>query len=461
MRRLLQPLSSATTATLRRCFAEARQEISAAEQEHLNQELPPRDLLCELRTTDVAPGDADENEIHVPGDSFGIMQNRVAFLRPIPRSVPSGQWGELMPSGTHPYLCFNEETLRYLCGRYGVSSDDALRALRESRGDINEATELLERWLDIEVGFGSYGLVCLESYSPETFCLVSYSLPSYAATRDDAVLDAIHELTLSAAELPLDVPAERLVEKFTNHWTVEDDTPCAEVLAAYDLGVQRILLLPFGDYSVQGFHILHPVKEDTPNIGVGAAACCLDLRTGIHNRFRFHVERIADSISEHVLQELLHYNQGVHLLRQPYWFRPEYSVEEFVRFKESLLQPSASTFELRYAVLFPSQYNLPGYRNLIEMEKLKIAQHKYEKHYEDFTAPGKWLTSDNAQLQTVAAGGGGPNVPGAAMHNHANDPDSIRSAMETRSGPLRRTLEKSIQAHGDRVFARFYRNNIH
>ncbi|KAG5467063.1 hypothetical protein LSCM1_01244 [Leishmania martiniquensis] len=452
--------AAAHTAT-RRTFASVRGELSEAERRHLDQELPPRELLREMRTTDAAPGEEDEDEIKVPGDSFGIMRNRVPFYKPLQRHTLSGRMGELMPAGTHPLACFNPGTVRRMCSRYGASVDEVVAALRDASGDINLTTELLEQRLDIEVGFGSYGLVCLESYAPEAFCLVSYNLPTFSSTRNDEALDAIHELTLSAAELPLDTPRDRLVDKFVNHWTTEDDVPCRDVLRRYDITVQNILLLPFGDYSVQGFHVLMPVKKETPNIGVAAAACCMDLRTGIHNRFRFHVERIADSVSEHVVQEMLHYNQGVHLLRQPYWFRPEYSVEEFIRFKESLLQPSASTFEMRYAFLFAPQYALPHYRNIIEMEKLKIAQHKYEKHYEDFTAPGKWLTSDNAQLQTVAAGGGGSGMPGGAMHYHTNDPASIKSAMETRAGPLRRTLAQSMQAHGDRVFSRFYRNNPH
>ncbi|KAG5492366.1 hypothetical protein GH5_01285 [Leishmania sp. Ghana 2012 LV757] len=451
----------AASTAARRTFASVPGEISEAERRHLDQELPPCELLREMRSTDTPPGEEEEDEIKVPGDSFGIMRNRVAFYKPLQRQALSGRIGELMPVGTHPLACFNPGTVRYMCSRYGVSVDDVVSALRDASGDVNLATELLEQRLDIEVGFGSYGLVCLESYAPETFCLVSYNLPTFSSTQSDEVLDAIHELTLSAAELPLDTPRDRLVDRFVNHWTTEDDVSCGDVLRAYDITVQNILLLPFGDYGVQGFHVLMPVKKETPNIGVAAAACCMDLRTGIHNRFRFHVERVADSVSEHVLQEMLHYNQGVHLLRQPYWFRPEYSVEEFIRFKESLLQPSASTFEMRYAFLFAPQYALPHYRNIIEMEKLKIAQHKYEKHYEDFTAPGKWLTSDNAQLQTVAAGGGGSSVPGGAMHYHTNDSASIRTAMETRTGPLRRTLAQSMQAHGDRVFSRFYRNNVH
>ncbi|CCW68972.1 unnamed protein product [Phytomonas sp. Hart1] len=252
-----------------------------------------------------------------------------------------------------------------------------------------------------------------------------------------------------------------LVDKFLNHWTIEDGTPCRDVLEEHDIAVNNIILLPYGDYSVQGFHVLYPIKEDTPNIGVAAAACCMDLRTGIHNRFRFHVERIADTISEHIVQEMIHYNQGVHLLRQPYWFKPEYSVEEYIRFKESLLQPSASIFEMRYAALFSVEYGLSGFRNLVELEKLKIAQHKYEKHYEDFTAPGNWLTSDRAQLQSVVAGGGGSNAPGGAMHIQTNEATSVKNAMETRVGPLRRNFENSIQKHGDRIFARFYRKNYY
>ncbi|EPY38929.1 hypothetical protein AGDE_05000 [Angomonas deanei] len=262
--------------------------------------------------------------------------------------------------------------------------------------------------------------------------------------------------------MPLDTPRRELVEKFTTQWSTDDDEIlCRDLLKEYDLTVKDVVLLPYGDYGVQGFFIKDPIKEDVPNIGVAAAACCMDLRTGIHNRFRFHVERIADSVSEHVVQEMIHYNQGVHIFRQPYFFNPEYSVEEFVRFKESLLRPSASTYEMRYAAMFAPGYNLEGFRNIVEVEKLKVAQHKYEKHYEDFTAPGKMLTGDNAQLQTVVAGGGGSNVAGGAMHGGTNQKDTEKTAMETRTGPLRRSLQTSMQAHGDRVFQRFYRNNYH
>ncbi|EAN99687.1 hypothetical protein TcCL_ESM01896 [Trypanosoma cruzi] len=433
--------------------------LTEEERRHLEQELPPRELLREFRTKDQPPDGEGDDDVKVPGDSFGIMRNRVVFYRPIPREVHAGALGELFPEGCHPMRSVNAATLRRLCGRFGVSLEEAAAAMLEAELDINVAVDLLVRRKGIKAPFGSFGLVGFENYAPETFCMVNFILPSFEATRDDEVLDAIHELTLSAAELPLDITKEELLNKFLNHWTIEDGRNCREVMNSFDITAQSIVMLPYGEYSVQGFYIFNPVKEDVPNIGTGAAACCLDLRTGIHNRFRFHVERVADSVSEHVLRELVHYGQNIHLLRQAYWFKPDYSVEEYIRFKESLLQPSASIFEMRYAVLTAAPYGLEGYRNLVEMEKLKVAQHKYEKHYEDFISPGKWLTSDNAQLQTVAAGSG--DAPGSILHMQTNTPSISKTAMETRTAPLRHVLEKSIQAHGDRVFDRFYRMNYH
>lgn len=433
--------------------------LTEEERRYLTQELPPRELLTSLRSKDQPPTNSGEDDMHVPGDSFGIMRNRVVFYSPIPRPMYAGELNELFPVGCHPLRCVNPSTLRRLCGRYGVRLREAAAAMLEAELDINKAVDILVRRKEMKPSFGSFGLVGFEAYAPEVFCFVRFALPSFEATRDDDVLDAIHELTLSAAELPLDLPQRLLVDKFVNHWTIENGESCKDVLNSFDMTVQEIIMLPYGDYSAQGFYVFHPVKEETPNIGTAAAACCLDLRTGIHNRFRFHVERVADSVSEHVLRELLHYGQEVHTLRQAYWFRPEYSVEEYIRFKESLLQPSASIFEMRYAVLAAGPYGLAGYRNLVEMEKLKVAQHKHEKHYEDFTSPGSWLTSDHAQLQTVAAGGG--DAPGAVMHKQTNSRDTAGTAMETRAGPLRRVLQESIQAHGDRVFERFYRKNYH
>lgn len=444
-----------------RSFFSTREGLTEEEEKHLNQELPPREMLSNLGKESKGSANLEDDEsIKIPGDSFGIMRNRVTFYRPIPVRPFSADLERVMPvSSTHRNECFNELTVRHLGARFGVSSELVVNALRMEKGNINGAVKHLEECCGPAMKFGSFGVVCLESYAPEAFCLASYNLSSFDATQDDEILDALHELTLSAAELPLDTPRDELLNRFLTDWTIESGELCRDVLEKCDVTVSRIVLLPFGDYSVQGFHVLDPVKESVPNIGTAAAACCLDLRTGIHNRFRFHVEKIADTISDHVLHEMIHYNQGVHLLRQPFWFHPSYSVEEYIRFKESLLQPSASTFEMRYAFLFSQMYNLPSYCNVVEMEKLKVAQHKYEKHYEDFTAPGKWITSDGANLQTVVAAGGGSNAPGGIMHYHSNEAHTIHTAMETRAAPLRKTLAESIQRHGDRVFSRFYRNN--
>ncbi|RNF11453.1 hypothetical protein TraAM80_00899 [Trypanosoma rangeli] len=226
------------------------------------------------------------------------MRNRVAFYRPIPRDVYAGALGELFPAGCRPMRCVNPSTLRHLCGQFGVSSAEAAATMLDADLDINVAVNNIVKRKGFKADFGSFGLVGFEAYAPETFCLVSFALPSFDATHSDDVLDAIHELTLSAEEIPLDVPKGELVKIFLTHWTTEDGTNCKEMMNSLDLTVQCIILLPYGGYSLQVFHILHPSKEGVPNIGTGAAACYLDLRTGIRNRFGFHVERVADSLSE-------------------------------------------------------------------------------------------------------------------------------------------------------------------
>lgn len=416
----------------------SQQPLSSLEADVLNQELPPRDEY------------EAEKEVNIPGDSYGILRNRVPFYYPIPRTVYGGPLGDLMPAETPQAECYNAGTIQYLAARFNAGVETVLRSLQEARGDINVAVQLLEQRCGGPcMQFGAYGLVCMESYAPETFCLVSFSLPTFESTRDDAVLDVLHELTLSAAEIPLDVPRRELVDRLTNHWTTDDGTPCRDLLEEYNITVNHIVLLPHGDYGAQGFFVLHPVKESTPNIGTAVGATCIDLRTGIHNRFRFHVERIADSLSEHVVEEMVHYNQGVHILRQPYWLRPEYSVEEYIRFKESLLQPSALTLELRYSFLFAQMYNLPTHSNVVEMEKLKIAQYKLEKHYEDSSGPGSFLTSDKKELQTVSSGAGAMTPGGAMTYDQHSAGKKKRPS----------SAGEELRRHGDRALERFYRNN--
>jgi hypothetical protein len=372
-----------------------------------------------------------------------------------------GELGRLFPPGTDPNECFNPAAVKQLCSRFGVSEKEAVFALRDARGDVNAAVNAISRRYGKATPFGSYGLVALESYAPETFCVASFNLPSFDATQSDDLHDALHELILSAAELPVDLTQKQLISKFCDDWTTEGGELCSDVMRHFDVTVGEMWLLPFGEYAVQGFSVLHPVNEECPNIGTAASACCLDLRTGIHNRFRLHVNRIADSMSDHVVKEHLHFGQDVHLLRQPFWFNPEYSIEEFLRFKESLLQPSAAIFEMRYGAVFAPVIGVPAFRNIIELEALKIAQHKHEKHYEKFTNNINPLTADSMQLQTTSSMASS-GAPGAAMHAGMNAPsDYIADSMETRVAAEQRIFARDIQAHGDRVFSKFYRNNYH
>jgi hypothetical protein len=446
-----------------RTFAESREVLTSAEENVIRQEMPPRELLQQVRTRDAAPSNVDSEDTLVPGDTFGIMRNRCVFYRPVPREVHGANiWGELFPPGSDPMQCFSPRIVRQFTGRFGLSEREAVKHLRDAEGDINEALRVIEISKKGSVQMhGYYGLVALEVYSPEVFCFVSFHCPTFEATRDDDVLDAIHEIALSVAELPVDTPPRQLVDR-ANDWETEDGQRIGDLLKAFDMSIAQIVLLPFGDYSTQGFHVLQPVKPETPNIGIGGAACCMDLRTGIHKRFRFHIEKCADSVSEHIVQEALHFGQiDTHMFRQAYWFRPEYSVEEFVRFKESLLQPSASIFEMRTGTLLHPFTAAPGYRNIIEVEKLKVLQHKHEKHYEDYTTPGQMITADRSQLQTVVAGGGGSSVSGGAAFREGNSPGVANNSLETQAGPMRKALTQSLQSHGDRAFERFYRNNFH
>jgi hypothetical protein len=456
-------IASTTLPKHGRRFAESRDDLNDAEKKMMQKDLPPRELIRHVRTRDAAPSSVDSEDTLVPGDSFGIMRNRCVFYQPMPRvDHGGGVWEDLFPPGCDPELCFNTNIVRQFTGRFALSEKEAVTFLREAKGDINEALHAVEvRKKGILQMSGYYGLVALEVYAPETFCMVSFRCPSFQATRDDDVLDAMHEMTLSAAELPVDLPPRQLVDRL-NDWDTEDGERIGDLLRSLDLSVAQVVLLPFGEYSTQGFHVLRPVKPETPNIGLGAAACCMDLRTGIHKRFRFHVEKCADSVSEHIAREALHFGQiDTHLFRQAYWFRPEYSVEEFVRFKESLLQPSAAIFEMRTGVLMHPFTSLRGVRNIIEVEKLKVLQHKHEKHYEDQTVPGQMVTADRSQLQTVVSGGGGNNASGGAAFRETNAPGMANISLDTAAGPMRKIFSNSMQSHGDRVFERLYRNNFH
>jgi hypothetical protein len=462
MRRILSTFTrpKATLATARRRHAVTPQHMTKDEYEYLQKELPPRELLRQVRTKDKEPSSVDNEEQMVPGDSFGIMQNRTVFQKPVARPVYGPDLAVHFPEGLPPVDYIHPAILRRLCGQYALSVDYAVGLFREVEGDMNVLVQtLLERKKIPSAPFGAFSVVAMESYVPENFCFVNFTLPSFEASRDEQVLEAIHELILSAAELPIDLPPAQLLPKFMD-WTVESGERCDEVMASFDISATAVQLLAHGEYSAQGFTVLKPLDElGFPNIGCGAAACCLDLRTGIHNRFRFHVERLADSVSEHVLREQVHFGQDDHILRQKFWFNPEYSVEEQIRYKENLLQPSATIYEMRYGVMLSSSYGLKPFRNIVEMEKLKIAQHKYDKHHEDLPTMGSRFTADGANLQTTATAGGG--VSGSTMHRESNAQKDKDTGLRTNTAPITDMMATTMQRHGDYALRRFYRNNFH
>lgn len=462
MRRFLSasPRQSISLATSRRRHAVSLQQASKDEFEFLQKELPPRELVRQVRTNDKGPKGVDGEEAMAAGDAFGIMNNRTVFQKPVARPSYGADLAEFFPEGLHPTEYIRPEIVKRLCGQYGLTPEYAIGIFREVQGDMNVLVQtLLERKKIATVPFGSFSLVAMESYVPENFCFVNFTLPSFEATRNEEVLEAIHELVLSAAELPIDLPPAQLLSKFMD-WTVETEERCDEVMASYDISATAVQLLAHGEYSAQGFAVLNPLEElGFPNIGCGAAACCLDLRTGIHKRFRFHVERLADSISEHVLREQVHFGQEDHLLRQKLWFNPEYSVEEQIRFKENLLQPSASVYEMRYGVMLSSSFGLKPFRNIVELEKLKIAQHKNDKNHEDPTTTGSRFTADGASLQTTAAAVGGN--AGSTMHRGMSYNVDKDTGLRTNSAPVTDRMAESMQRHGDYALRRFYRNNFH
>ena len=442
--------------------ASLRDKLNDREAQVVSSELPARKLLYPDPNTNAHPKSSEKEDTGIPGDSFGLFKNRTVFYRPVRRLPPTESvWDDhFNPDKVEPCCCFNVAIARQLCYRFSLSPSVVAALLQEADGDINVALHKIEtNYLAHPLPFGSYGVVALENYTPETFCLASYSLPTFESTRDDEVLDTLHEVTLSAAELPVDIPQSKLIDALDN-WETEGGGTCGDALRSVGAAAVKVVLLPHGEYSAQGFHVAHPAKADTPNIGVGAAAVCLDLRSGIHNRFRFHVERWADSVSEHLVREVLHFGQDVHLFRQPFWFNPEYSVEEYIRFKESLLAPSAAVFEMRTAVAVHPIALIPPRRNLIEVENLLISQYKYEKNHEDFVSFSKTTTADGSNVQTAAAANSSLSA-GTTVQYGTNAPEVNKFSLETKVGAQRRIMQRDLQSHGDRKFARFYRDNPH
>lgn len=435
MRLFRTPQSIYSTALSLRLVHPRPADKFPTEEAYLDQDLPDPDLQ------------GSEPNVPIPGDSFGITATRQTFLRPSNRYAKMPNPFKELFRGRHPQECVNPSVLRNLSARFALSYQEAAERMVEANMDPNLFLKDLESDQRSFISPNSYGLVAVEKYDPETFCLLSVSCPTFESTRDPAVLEALHEVVLSAAEIPVDVPRHGVVDKLLGEWTTESGDLCADVLKQYGLGVVDCILLPYGDYSAQGFGLNH-ASEDFPNIGTAASASCLDLRTGIHNRFRFHVERIADSVCDHAIHEAMHFGQQEHLLRQSYWFKPSYSVEEFIRFKERLLQPSANIFELRYALLMHPLFNLKGYRNVVEMEKLAIQQHRFEKNYEEFAGADKVVTTEG-NLQIMSSLDGQPQ--GSTFSRH--------ESLQTKVGVWHTVMKDGLQKREDRLFGHFYTNH--
>lgn len=381
----------------------------------------------------------------VPGDSFGTETARTSFLRPVQRPEPTDEKISKLFKGFPPEQRFNTQILSQFKGKLNVDAEDAVNCLREVNGDLNECLRLLQERRSLNIPFGSFGLTALEMYKPETFCLVRFRVPSYDATKDERLLEAIHEITLSAAEIPLDVPKKALVDKLMS-WTTEDETPIHKILAEFGMSITDVVLLPLGDYSVHGFFVLNP-KKDFPNIGTAASCLCLDLRDGIHNRLRHVAERMADSLSEHVLLEQFHIGQDAHFLRQKYWFQPEYSVEEFYRFREKAMAPSFQIFETRYAVMQHPFTELVSHRNLVENEKLKVTQYRHSRHYEEYQKCARARDdTGNIMAEIVDVG------PSQSSRMYSEN-DQLEEAIHS--------SKKHLGEHSLRIFDKFYRNNLY
>merc|ERR1712000_130682 len=154
----------------------------------------------------------------------------------------------------------------------------------------------------------------------------------------------------------------------------------------------------------------------------------------------------------------MHFDQWyVHFLRQAFWFNPDYSVEDFIRYKESLMMPSATVFEVRTAVMLHNLGGRPAYRNIAEIEKVKIAQHKLEKGGKEQQMAGNLFDHN-----------GGSKVINSMQAPQSSQYLSNQSGKKGESNNYKEiTLENKvfgaaeISVHAERIWRKFYRNNFY
>jgi hypothetical protein len=377
----------------------------------------------------------------VPGDDYGAYETRTIFTKPVPRNINlDGTAKDMFDPTTPPEQCVSPGLIACLSKRIGITEAQAATAMIDAEHNLNDALRSIEKRGLAKLPSHAYGLVAVEYYEPEVYCIANFAVPHYEHLTDPDVLEAIHELTLCAAEMPIDSSSEELKRRFNTDWATDSGDKCADLMKRIpgELQLHSVSLLALGEFSANGHYVLNPPNaSDFPNIGVAAAACCLDLTTGMNARFRFEVERIADSICEHVAREHVYFGQQVHLLKQPYLWAPDFSVEDFLRYKESLMQPAAIMHQLRYTMSHHHLDDQAGfarefgplrkekrfsarpnpYRNLVELEELKTKQHELGKHYKENATPANAFTRSGHLVLMSSAGGENSGFAGNAKYD--------------------------------------------
>lgn len=400
---------------------------------------------------DATSPEGTDRDGNVPGDSYGLYETRQIFTQPVPRHLSrSGVAAELFNDDTPPNKCVSAALMARFAKHCGITEKQAAHVIIATDFNLNDALALLEA-KGIAIPPNSYSLTAVEMYEPECFSIVTFSLPSIDMVEDPDVHDAMHELVLSAAEMPPDSTREELTHRFNTEWTTESDENCGEVMARFGAKATGVLMLPLGDYSTNGMHVMHPVSEAAPNIGTSVCAVSIELKTGVHSRFRFHAERIADTVAEHVAHEATHYGQPVHILKQPFWWNPNYSVEDFVRYKEALLQPSALMHEMRYAYAPHGCAGVEPYRNMVELEALKSMQFKLGKHYKENATPGNVFTQSGNTVINASMGNEGSGYGKPEEMEHFSDIARMERVALSEAGVITKS---------ERIWRKFYTNNF-
>jgi len=380
----------------RRCLRFLRQTGRAPSIEDFEMEAP--------RGTD-KPG-------KVPGDTFGLMDTRYVYMEPTKRNLRNRQ----------PDDNVADFLVGTLMAKVHVPYQVAWDTLLENKHSLWRSCRALEKKGLVKPGgeHGLYSVVAFDIFEGETFSCVEFNVKDPEVLMSEDFGDLAHEVALSAAEMPIDTPRSQITSKLIDEWTTEDDEPIRALLKTYsdilktEVSITSALLLPYGAYAVQGFYMHNELSQDRPNIGDALCAMSLELRSGIHTRFRETVERTADSLAEHVVKEKLHVDQDAHICRQPFWWDPVHSVEEFIRMKERIMEPSMLIHEMKYMCHVAGASQVCSYRNIVELERLKVAEWRYGKNANPHISQGNAFSANdwglNKSLAAMKGGGTAGNM---------------------------------------------------